>query len=273
MVVDGNKISKSIILELNRKKIPNKFLAVFSIVPNRATLSFIKKKEEIAKKLNIDFRVYIIEEHTNNDKLRQKMKQIILNKKCGGAILQLPTPPHINSDYVVNVIPPTKDVEAMTSRVVGDFFKNRSKILPPSVAVLEEIFGKYKINIENAEHVTIIGAGKLIGKPIASYLMNKVKELTIIEKGGSYKQLKKSDIVISGTGTPNLIKGNMLKKDSIFIDFGYARDTNSKKLVGDLDVKSLKTNYLSLYTPTPGGTGLILIAKLFKNFYTLNGEV
>ena len=29
---------------------------------------------------------------------------------------------------------------------------------------------------------------------------------------------------------------------------------------------------LGFYTPTPGGTGPVLVAKLFENFYELNSE-
>ena len=135
--------------------------------------------------------------------------------------------------------------------------------------------------------IAVVGAGFLIGKPIAVWLMdNKIKELKIFEKGslpaqaGDLSGLKEYDLVISGVGQAGLIKPEMLKDEAGIIDFGYSIE-EAGKLRGDFDVSQMSHAYrqagdvkgqLSFYTPTPGGTGPILVAKLFENFYNLNKD-
>jgi len=64
----------------------------------------------------------------------------------------------------------------------------------------------------------------------------------------------------------------MLKDGAGVIDFGYGRDSTGK-LIGDF-ASNLLTDKdkerLAFYTPTPGGTGPILVAELFKNFFKIN---
>ena len=64
-------------------------------------------------------------------------------------------------------------------------------------------------------------------------------------------------MVISGVGKKNLIDSNWLQEGVLVIDFGYPADLN------------LNSEQLSFYTPTPGGTGPILVVELFRNFYKL----
>ena len=63
----------------------------------------------------------------------------------------------------------------------------------------------------------------------------------------------------------------MLKENAGVIDFGYSFN-ESGKISGDFDTQLPITNYqlLNFYTPTPNGTGPILVAKIFENFYKLN---
>mgnify|MGYP001600953233 CR=1 FL=1 len=105
----------------------------------------------------------------------------------------------------------------------------------------------------------------------------KIKELAVFEKGSDLSDLKNYDLVISGVGRAKLIKLEMLKDNAGVIDFGYSID-ESGKIHGDFDVSEIE-NYIRQpaekienfwYTPTPGGTGPILVAKLFENFYKLN---
>ena len=272
--IDGKKISQIILDQLKSRPAPKKFLAVFLVGNNPASESFVGRKEKVAKELGVDFRIYKFEENLSNDELKEKMKQIISSKLCGGAVLQLPLPAELNPLYVMNIIPPEKDVDVLSERSLGGFYNGRSKILPPAVSVVIEIFKYLNIEINSVKSIAVVGQGPLVGKPITSWLSGKVSKVAIFDKGSDLTGLKESDVVILGTGVGNLIKASMLKKESGIIDFGYGLDSNGK-IGGDFDqgsIVSVGDSYLSFYTPTPGGTGPILVACLFKNFYDLNEE-
>lgn len=137
--------------------------------------------------------------------------------------------------------------------------------------------------------VAVVGKGFLVGKPIIEWLKGnpsagsgqKCQTLLIFDSKSDLKNLKKADLVITGVGKANLIKPEMLKSGAGVIDFGYdlievksEKGKVESKITGDFDAFELELStfnfQLSWYTPTPGGTGPILVAEIFKNFYKLN---
>ncbi len=281
--ISGTEIAKKIIDELKAKPKPEKILAVILVGENPASISFLNQKEKIAKELGIDFRIYKFPESIKNDDLRQEANKIALLKKVGGVIVQLPLPEHLNKHYILNVIPREKDVDVLGERALGAFYNGRNLVLPPAVNVVQKIIENCKLKIENLR-VAVVGLGFLVGKPIATWLIGKTKEIYLLDEGSDFGILKQADLVISGVGKAGLIKPEMLKDGASIIDFGYnmenvtsdTRQKNSlvKKILGDFDVSSLSMSPVALnfYTPTPNGTGPILVAKLFENFYGLNNE-
>ncbi len=287
MIIDGKKIAEDILARLKEKK-TKKFFAAFLVGNDPASVSFLKQKEKVAKELGIDFRIYTFSKETTQDSLRKEILKIAGHKTCGGAIVQLPLPPHINPQYVMNVIPREKDVDVLGERALGAFYAGRNIVFPPAVGVFCEIIQNFppkadqpraeKFEIKNSR-VAIVGLGNLVGKPIATWLKGRVSDLYLLDKGSDYSLLKNADVVVLGTGQPHLISKEMLKEKVLVIDFGYGRKQMANgewQLVGDFDASQPTTDNQQpmtiLYTPTPGGTGPILVAKLFENFFVLNSN-
>jgi methylenetetrahydrofolate dehydrogenase (NADP+)/methenyltetrahydrofolate cyclohydrolase len=274
MTIDGKQIATDIIAELKKQPKPKRFFAAFLVGENPASVSFLKRKEEAAKELGVDFRLYIFPETVSQDKLRKEVLKIAEHKKCGGAIIQLPLPATINPQYVLNAIPREKDVDVLGERALGAFYAGRNTILPPAVGVVNEI-----LRIQNRElriqDVAVIGAGKLVGQPIATWLTGRVAGLHVYDEHTSdvRSKLKDADVVISGAGVAGLFSAEDLKDNALVIDFGYG--SKDGKSSGDFDSSPLKIENRKLkidWTPTPGGTGPILVAKLFENFFLLNAD-
>jgi len=304
-IIDGKAIAQKIIDKLKSQKTPEKILAVIQVGENPVSASFIKQKEKVAKELGVDFRLYEFDEGISQDNLRKEVVKISNLKKVGGIIIQLPLPKHINNQYVLNAIPREKDIDVLGERALGAFYAGRNQILPPAVGVVEELLRttNYELQIKK---VAVVGLGRLVGKPIAVWLMKKCKELYLLDQesdlshSASFLQqssgqagqaiLKQADLVICGVGKAGIIKPDMLKNDASVIDFGYdinhetyniKHETSEKeyenkiKISGDFDpsdVTSYMLHVTCFYTPTPGGTGPVLVAKIFENFYTLNNE-
>jgi len=270
MIIDGRKIAEEIIEELKKKRKPQKFLSAFLVGENPASEKFLLKKKETAEKLKIDFRVYCFPETISQDDLRKEVLKISLNKRCGGVIIQLPLPAKINPQYIMNAVPREKDVDVLGERALGAFYVGRNPILPPAVATVEKILSGLDFDFSGCS-ATVVGLGTLVGKPVSVWLMGKTKEIFLLDKGSDLSTLRNADLVIFGTGDPQLVKPEMLREDAIVIDFGYG--SIAGKVFGDFDDSSLKTNNPQSetisYTPTPGGTGPILVAELFANFFTL----
>lgn len=264
MIIDGKSIAENITVRLREKR-TDKFLAVFFVGDNAASKSFINQKEKTAHSLGIDFRVYhFLAENVTNESLRKEIENIVTDTMCGGAIVQLPLPEGFGVQYVLDSIPKEKDIDVLSKDAVEAFYGGENRIVPPPVGVVREIIKD--ISLEE-KTVAVIGVGRLIGNPIAGWLKGKCKELTVLRRGSDLGIIKNADIVISGTGVPNLIHSDMVKEDALIIDFGYGKKDG--ELCGDFDFTSLPETSHIAYTPTPGGTGPVLVVKLMENFFSL----
>ncbi len=273
------EIAKKIIDGLKAKPAPKQILAAILVGENPASISFIKQKEKTAKELGIDFRTYEFQEGISQGELIQEIGGIANQKSVGGVIIQLPLPERFNSQEILDAIPAEKDIDVLGKQALEIFNAGKSKILPPAAEVVKEILGTWNLKLETLK-IAVIGTGQLVGRPIASWLKNKTAELaTLNSKTENIKEeLKDADIIISGAGKANLFSAGDLKENAVVIDFGYSFADG--KISGDFDPNypiNKLTNSLTpqssnhlMYTPTPGGTGPILVAKIIENFYKLN---
>lgn len=269
MIIDGRKIADGILEQLMGPPKPKKFLAAVLVGDDAASVSFLKQKENTAKKLGVDFRLYRFSSEIKNDALRREVGKIAAHKTCGGVIVQLPMPDHLNWYYILNAIPPGKDIEVLGERALGAFYTGRSRVLPPAAGVVESICADRHYDLA-AHSVAVVGLGFLVGHPIANWIMRRAKETFLIRSTSDIALAGLADCVIVGVGKAGLINPAMLKDGGAVIDFGYAAPNG--KISGDFKTDLPEEHYkkLMFYTPTPGGTGPILVAKIFENFYKLN---
>lgn len=272
--IPGREIADRVLQKLRAVPTPKKILAAVLVGDDPASRSFITQKGKTAKTLGVDFRVYEFENGITQDALRKEVARIAGQKSVGGIIVQLPLPVHVNRHYVVNAIPREKDVDVLGERALGAFYTGRNPVMPPVVGVVEETLKETRYALRDAA-VALVGLGFLVGRPLTLWLAGKAKEILLLDKNSDLSLLGRADLVISGVGKAGLLTHAMLKKDACVVDFGYSKNGDAP-LAGDFDARALayhEPDDASWYTPTPGGTGPILVAKLFENFYTLTGAL
>ena len=287
MIIDGKKIADTIIERLRVQPRPDKFFGAALVGDDPASVNFLKQKERIARELGIEFRLHQLPLGMTTDALRVEIGRLASPKTCGGFIVQLPLPEAVNRYYVLNAIPKEKDVDCLGEPALGAFYTERGKIVPPSVATVEEILAREVAGRTNGGDglppgalrelkAVVIGAGFLIGKPVGFWLQNRVAELVVLDVGVKdvHEKLGDADIVIAGAGHAGLFDARHVKAGAVVIDFGFNRNTDGH-IVGDFDPADIGGGATAEeknihYTKTPGGTGPVLVAKLFENFYALN---
>lgn len=261
-IVDGKRIAKKILEELKKLPKPPKKLAAVFVGENPASESFLKQKWKVAEELEIEFQLCQFPESISETDLKKEVEKIGADKKIGGLIIQLPLPPKFNRENILSAINPEKDIDALHST---------AKVSPLAVEVVRDVLKEVGWNIED-KIIGVVGRGILVGEPIAKWLLGNCRELIIFHTKTDLSRIKECDLVISGVGKAGLIKPEMLKVGAGIIDFGF--DMVGGKIRGDFDSNSLNAIsyilYPSFYTPTPGGTGPVLVAELFKNFYKLS---
>lgn len=281
-LLDGNKVSKNILSEIepqidevNQKLAPGALrLDIVMVGNNSASAAFVKRKKQAGADIKVEVKVHNLPDEIKTNKLRSFVAALGRDVKIHGIVVQLPLPPHINEQKILDAVPWQKDVDVLGYKAAGKFYTNNKgfQIIPSTLAGILRLLREYGIDDFAGKNVVVVGAGKLVGKPAINYFMRKEASASAfnIRSRTSDKTatLKMADIVISGAGSPGLITGDMVKEGVIVIDAGASKHPKTRKLVGDIDFASVEPK-ASYITPVPGGVGPMTVAMIFYNLVQL----
>lgn len=265
MILDGKKISNEILNNLQEKiKDLNLSLAVIQIGNDPSSNVYIKQKEKICLKMNIEFKHIKLDINIKEEELMEIINKLN-NDNTTGILLQLPIPKYFNLNKIQNYINKDKDVDGFNYYNVNKVISNEEGLIPCTAKGILTLLNAYSIKLES-KHVVIVGRSNLVGRPVSNLLLNENATVTICHsKTNNLKEFtKQADILIVAVGKKHLITSDMIKKDSIIIDVGISKIDN--KLYGDVEFDKIK-DIVSYITPVPGGVGPMTICSLVENLY------
>ena len=270
MIIDGKKeaqllreeIKKEIdsIKSKNNKAPGLTVILVGDFVPSQI---YVKNKEKNAKEVGINSEVVRYPKEVTEQEVLNKIKELNDNDAVSGILVQLPLPPQINKEKIINAIDPTKDVDGFHPINVGNLSSGYNATVPCTPLGCLFLIKKIEPNL-SGKHAVIIGRSNLNGKPMAQLLLKENCTVTIAHS--KTKDLKieclKADILVAAVGVANLVKADWVKENSIVIDVGINKVGD--KIVGDVEFETVKEKVRAI-TPVPGGVGPMTIACLLKN--------
>ncbi|MFH1564260.1 MAG: tetrahydrofolate dehydrogenase/cyclohydrolase catalytic domain-containing protein [bacterium] len=268
-IIDGKAIALHIrerltreVADLKTKKIATK-LVVILVGDNKASATYVRKKGEAAKQIGIDFYLKEFPKYVSEKKLINSIRQIQKDKKLSGLMVQLPLPEHLDFKKIIDEINPEIDVDCLTETSWGKLVRGSNIFQPPTAGAMLETIKHHKIDLTGKD-VVVIGMGELVGKPLTLMLFQENCTITgcnIYTKDLS-AHTKNADVIFSGVGKYNLLRGDMIKKGAVVIDAGVC--FHEGKMYGDIEFDTVNKK-ASFVTPTPGGIGPITVAKLLEN--------
>ena len=249
----ADKIYKSLESKLRDLKEQNiiSTMAVILIGEDPVSLVSIKLKEEIAERLGIEFKLFHLLGISSENQVINLVSDLNKNKFIHGIVVQLPLPDGLDQEKILQSISPQKDIDGLNS-----------EILPPTAAAILEILEFYNINYKHLK-IVIVGRGRLVGGPLEKMLTAQgVEPLVCDSKTNNLKiETLRADILILATGTPDLIKADMVRDDTIVIDAGTTESNG--KMTGDVSEEVY--GKVETYSPVPGGVGPVTVACLMRN--------
>ena len=270
MIIDGkkeaqllrDKIKKEIdSIKLKFNKVPG--LTVILIGDFAPSQIYVKNKEKNAKEVGINSEVVRYPKEISEHEVLKKIRELNDNDAVSGILVQLPLPPQINKEKIINAIDPLKDVDGFHPINVGNLSSGYNATVPCTPLGCLLLIKKNEPNL-SGKHAVIIGRSNLNGKPMAQLLLKENCTVTIVHS--KTKDLKteclKGDIVVAAVGVANLVKSDWVKENSIVIDVGINKVGD--KIVGDVEFETVKKKAKAI-TPVPGGVGPMTIACLLKN--------
>jgi len=276
MIIDGRKIADEIRKHLKKEVMQRErppALFIISVGENPVTEKFLAQKKKFANVLGVAINERRFSEDVRTKTVVETITRLS-SKKNSGIIVQLPLPQVIDTQAVLNAIPSTHDVDALSQESVKRFEEGTLKILPPVAGVIKEILDRNNV-VVGGKKVVIIGKGRLVGVPAEIWFRQQGANVTVFDRHTltAKRFTLDADIIVSGAGSPGLIKPEMIKDDVVLLDAGTSTSTplstgeDEGRVVGDADPRC--EELASIFTPVPGGIGPITVAMVFKNLFVL----
>lgn len=260
-------------------------LAERGIVPGLGTLlvgddgasrSYVTGKHRDCAEVGVASIAVELPATATQDEITDAVRALNADPAVTGFIVQLPLPKGIDENAILELIDPDKDADGLHPTNLGrlvlgvDPATAVAAPLPCTPAGIIELLTRHGVQIAG-KHVTVIGRGITVGRPLGLLLTRKGTDATVTlthsRTPDLEAQVRRADIVVAAVGQPHLVKPEWIAPGAAVLDVGVTRvgttETGRAKLAGDVDPAVAEVaGWLS---PNPGGVGPMTRAMLVAN--------
>ena len=246
-------------------------LAVVLVGQDPASQVYVKAKGKQTVEVGMASFEHKLPVDASEAELLSIVRALNADPKVHGILVQLPLPPHLDSDLIINSIDPAKDVDGFHISNVGLLGTGQKAMVPCTPLGCLMMLREYHGSLSGMNAV-VIGRSNIVGKPMANLLLGDSCTVTIAHS--RTKDLpgvvRQADIVVAAVGRAEMVPGTWIKPGATVIDVGINRidlGDGKTRLVGDVDYDSCAA-VAGAITPVPGGVGPMTIACLLANTLT-----
>ena len=243
-------------------------LAVVLVGDDPASQVYVRNKDSQTRAAGMASFEYRLPATTAHADVLAIVMQLNARADVHGILVQLPLPPQIDAQAILNAINPDKDVDGFHPVNVGRLVSGAPCLVPCTPAGSLRLVKSVRQDLAGLEAV-VIGRSTIVGKPVALLLL--AENCTVTNAHSRSQDLaaiaRRADILIAAVGRPGLVRGDWIKPGAIVIDVGINRVTDSAgktRLTGDVAFAEA-SQVAGAITPVPGGVGPMTIACLLAN--------
>jgi methylenetetrahydrofolate dehydrogenase (NADP+)/methenyltetrahydrofolate cyclohydrolase len=269
-LIDGNALSTRLRAEVAQRALALKArgitpgLAVVLVGDNPASQVYVRNKVKACEAGGLHSVLEKYEAQLSQSQLLQRIAALNADPAIHGILVQLPLPPHIDAQTVIEAISPAKDVDGFHVASAGALMTGLPGFWPCTpygcMKMLESIGYELK-----GKHAVVIGRSNIVGKPMALMLLQQDATVTICHS--RTPDLKahtlQADVIVAAVGRRDVLRADMVKPGAVVIDVGMNRNDEGK-LCGDVDFAGV-SQVAGYITPVPGGVGPMTITMLLVN--------
>ena len=239
-------------------------LAVILVGDNPASQVYVRNKVKACGEMGLHSELHQFPADATQRAVLARIAELNANPRIHGILVQLPLPPQIDNNLVLEAISVEKDADGFHLYNLGALVTGGTVFPPCTPYGVMALLDHYRIPIEGSNAV-VIGRSNIVGKPMALMLLARSATVSICtSKTRDLKQYTSmADILVVATGKPKMVTGDMIKPGAVVIDVGINRMPDGK-LAGDVDFDSAK-EVAGFITPVPGGVGPMTITMLLAN--------
>lgn len=225
-------------------------LVIVYTLEHGPSLTYMGMKKRYGEDIGAAVDVHFVEQ----SEVKKLLETLNADPAVHGVIVQLPLADASQTDEVVNMIAPEKDVDGLGEA---------APYTPATPMAILWLLAGYNVDLEKSR-IALVGRGKLVGAPLIKIFTESGYNFELIhsQTPNTKELLLESDVIITATGRAGLITPDMIKQGATVVDAGVAGEKG--KTVGDLDPAVYERDDLTI-TPTKGGVGPLTICALFEN--------
>jgi methylenetetrahydrofolate dehydrogenase (NADP+)/methenyltetrahydrofolate cyclohydrolase len=225
-------------------------LAIVQTKDDPVINTYVNLKQKYGADILIDVDIHRIEQKD----AAVTIAQLNDDASVHGIIVQLPLQDTSQTDEIVNLVAPGKDVDALGQAPDFD---------PATPMAIMWLLAGYNIDL-SGKRVLLVGRGKLVGAPLERILGEAGIDVRVATRstGDLRQEALEADVIITATGSPAILYADMIKHGAVVVDAGVASEAG--KTVGDLAPDVYERDDLTI-TPAKGGVGPLTVCALFEN--------
>jgi methylenetetrahydrofolate dehydrogenase (NADP+)/methenyltetrahydrofolate cyclohydrolase len=236
-------------------------LAVVKVGLDPASAVYVRNKRLACVEAGITSFAFDLPGDISRQALANQVTALNHDPLVDGILVQLPLPPGLDANEVMDLVDPAKDVDGFHPYNTGLLAQKRPRLRPCTPYGVIRLAHEYGIALAGVR-ATVVGASNIVGRPMAVTVCHtRTRDLRA--------EVERADVVVAAVGRPGMIQGNWIRQGAAVFDVGINR-TESGHLVGDVQYPEAAER-AAWITPVPGGIGPMTIAMLLSN--TLDAAV
>ena len=272
-IIDGKAVAAAVRSEVrarvtrlsNRGVVPG--LATVLVGEDPASRLYVGSKEKACEEVGIRSYAHRLPASVSHDQLLALVEQLGRDPHVHGILVQLPLPPQLDAQAVIERLPPEKDVDGLHPVNQGRLLAGQPGLRPCTPLGAMRLIDETGLVLKGARAV-VVGRSLLVGKPLALLILERHATVTVchsrtVDLGA---EVSRADLVVAATGQAGLVRGEWIRPGAVVIDVGINRSADGK-LCGDV-VFATARERASYITPVPGGVGPMTVAMLLVNTVT-----
>ncbi len=269
-IIDGKAIAAALRADVAAKVAAAGFtpgLAVVLVGEDPASAVYVRTKDRAAREAGIAARTIRLPAGTSQADLLATIRALNEDPAIDGILVQLPLPPGIAPEAVIEAIDPDKDVDGFHPVNVGHLADGRPTLVPCTPLGIMKMLRAIGVTASGARAV-VVGRSAIVGRPMARLLLSADATVTVAHSRTRDlpAECRRADILIAATGRPELVRADWVQPGATVIDVGINRLADGR-LVGDVAFDACAA-VAGAITPVPGGVGPMTVACLLENTLT-----
>jgi methylenetetrahydrofolate dehydrogenase (NADP+) / methenyltetrahydrofolate cyclohydrolase len=266
-------------------------LGVLLVGEDPASAVYVRSKTRACEELGLHHETVRLPAAATTEEVEAPVRDFNARGEIHGILVQLPLPPQVDTERVLQLVSPAKDVDGFHPENVGRLVQKRPRFVACTPAGIMEMLRREAVPLAGRRAV-VLGRSDIVGKPMALLLLHADATVTICHS--KTRDLpavtREADLLVVAIGRGGFVRAEHVKPGAVVVDVGMNRVTDPAlarellgearwpefeqkgyALVGDVHAPSVE-GVAGALTPVPGGVGPLTIASLLRNTVRAAGQ-